>query len=176
MSDDKSSKSKKNKFTVDMLFPNGPENYKKSSKPMSVDDLVKNLRSYNEIPDVEIKGNSAQLLAILSDRRNKVIKLYKKMLANCWDIIIDKAEHAEDEITFYPDVGYPEYPDYKLNECLEYLQKELRTEYLDTEICDNCIYVSWENLENNINECKRIGSIIESELDSQSSHDDSSES
>jgi hypothetical protein len=152
------------------MFPDGAP-IVNDNNDISVDSLFSGLTPYNDVPIVDINTNHLTLLAIKENKRAKLENLYKTKLAKCWNEIIDAANNNKDEITFYPCDTESHNSNYKLSECLEYIQSELRKEYIDTQIYNTSIYISWEHLEENINDLKQVKHKLDEESDSESSYE-----
>ena len=92
----------------------------------------------------------SRLIRERNEKKEKVRKLYKKILSKCHkDILQANSKDMVDIIFDVPQFIYTE-PDYKCSECIEFIQKKLRKSMMDTLILSSkSIFVTWHNIEIN---------------------------
>lgn len=127
---------------------------------------MENLSINNLFPDAEIKKdldiqnllkpskpNEFNYKKLIKTKEQKISKLknaYKNILQTCLEKIEKLNEIGEEEFVFEVPKTYFMLNNYSPINCLEYIEKKLRKEYIDTYIIDNYnIFISWKDIESN---------------------------
>jgi hypothetical protein len=143
----KSSDTSSDQININKLVSsNFPTN---SSQDISVMSLYKS--SLNNNKSNNLIGNVHQLIKVREERDNRLKKEIQKIFDNCMDRIQKVNESGILEIVMTIPKSVYGHPNYVSVDAINYIDQKLKSVYMDTEILsDNEIYVSWDNIKQNM--------------------------
>jgi hypothetical protein len=132
------------KLSIDNLF---------STKSLSKNKLDVNSLINNK-PEIKINKSrhftSNELIQTRNERRKKVLEYYIKYYDSCFEKIELLDKQGKTDLIFEVPVRIPDCPNYIAMNCIDYVEKKLREQYMDTSILnDNSIFVTWKYIEIN---------------------------
>jgi hypothetical protein len=137
------------KISIDILFPDT----KSKNKVLDVETLFPygiglNNRSYLDVDELTYERKKKQL---------ELHCIYKQIMEQCINEIKVKNELDQTDMMFIVPNNVFMYPKYNSIDCLKYIERKLRKQYLDTYITShNQMFISWFNIEKN----KEIDKVI----------------
>ena len=131
------------KISISNLFPTSKDN-----KPLDVYSLY---NTRDQKTKHKINLNIDRLINLREERRKKIFDHYEKIFNMC----VNKINLANDlkkiQVVYDVPDGVFGTTEYNMYDCLEYIQQKLKEKHIDSFIISNkSIYISWENLEQNI--------------------------
>lgn len=106
--------------------------------------------------DKKYKFNSKILLDGIYEKREKLKKYYNNIYKKCCETI-KSANKASFTNISYEIPKFSECVGYNCKDCINFLKSKLEEQKLDvSSINSRTIHISWENLENKINDEKRV--------------------
>lgn len=112
----------------------------------SIDDVYpQNLKTENR-PSIDMN----KIIRENNEKKEKIKKIYKKMLSQCYTEITDANKNDLTDIIYdIPQFIYTE-PNYNCRDCIEFIQSKLMKMMIDTYILsERSIFISWHNIELN---------------------------
>ncbi len=133
---------------MDRISINNIFNQQNNFQPLDANNIYDGMTSNNKI-----KFDIDRLITLRDERKKKIISHYEKLFNVCLNKISMANEMNKTEIIY--DIPRTQYghPGYNKYDCLEYIEKKIREIKLDVLILDDLkLYISWLNLEENINQ------------------------
>lgn len=105
----------------------------------------------------DLKFDIESLINRKKIKKEKILVEYKKIFNMCLRKILTANRLDKNEIIYEVPIGLFGFDDYSSSECINYLNEELKKMYFDLLILsNNSIFISWEDLENNMKKIKNI--------------------
>ena len=135
------------KLNINTLFSPREVLKKKANSPISIKTMFNN-KNINKN-----KFTVDQLIKTQNDRKKEIKKTYINVYNICLNKIIEANKIYKSDIFFeVPNTLYGN-KIYNKNECLTYIIKKLRNNFMDVlKISDNLIFITWINVKQNKNE------------------------
>lgn len=125
-----------------------------SSQDISVMSLYNSTVEKNKSDD--LITNVHKLIKVREDRNNRLKEEIKKIFDNCMARIQKVNENGILEVVMTIPKSIYGHPNYESFDAITYIDEKLKGVYMDTEILsDNEIYVSWDNIKQNMENAKK---------------------
>lgn len=92
-----------------------------------------------------------KILIAKEEKRRKLCDIYEVYYKKCLNKIDVAITKGKNDLLYFIPYRIDDIPDYNSLECLRYIDKRLRAQYMDTHIYNSCIiFITWFYIEANI--------------------------
>lgn len=137
------------RININNLFPTSANSEK--SKPLDIKSLFNIKEREKEIQNIKKVDFSIEKLINSREKKQKQTALQYKKVFNSLLSKINMANSYEltDLIFDVPEIIF-RCPDYKIEECIDYVEKKTRALHIDTyKLSKKSVFISWKNIEIN---------------------------